>query len=363
MNKPIAAKKGVGINPQSQIHFIDHLAVICILMDIPLIFTDAEDYHLGKKYYPGLQAELLDYQQLSPDYLTSHYDVLFLSDLWDKQTFHQQFAPFEEKYNKSLRHVHCPHGFSDKGFYLKKCVSEDIVLLYGQNMIDQLKYYGAFEELEHYVISGNYRYTYFKQHRAFYDQVIQSKVFEKFAKHQPTILYAPTWLDLEESTTFFDAYSYVLGTLPNHFNLIVKLHPRLELDDTGLYYHIMGKFENKPNIVFLKDFPLVYPLLAHVDLYLGDMSSIGYDFLAFNKPLFFLNKQRRDPLTDRGLYLFRCGRDIKPEGYPLLYQFIEAHLQKDQEHFGAIRQEVYDYTFGKEKTFPELKSEIEKSYS
>lgn len=362
MNRP-AEKKGVGINPQSQIHFTDHLAVVCILMDIPLIFMERDDEALGRRYYPGLQAQLLEYRELTPEYLISNYDVLFVSDLWDERTFRQQFAPFEKRHQKTMRHVHCPHGFSDKGFYLQKCANEDIVLIYGQNMIDQLKHHGVFEDLRHYVMAGNYRYTYFKQHREFYDQIVEKEVLSAFAKRQPTILYAPTWMDLEESSTFFDAYSYVLGNLPDHYNLIVKLHPRLELDDTGNYYRIMGKFENKPNIVFLKDFPPVYPLLAHTDAYIGDMSSIGYDFLAFNKPMFFLNKQRRDAKTDRGLYLFRCGREIATESYPVLYQIVEKDIKDNQQQFSSIRQEVYDYTFGKERPFSDIKTAIIKTYS
>ena len=356
-------KKGVGINPLAQIHYIDHLAVVCILMDIPLIFIDPNDYALGKKYYPELQAELIDYQDLTPEHLIANYDVLFMSDLWDRKTFHEKYAPLEKKYKKSLRHVHCPHGFSDKGFYLKKCANEDIALLYGQNMIDQLKEYGVFADLNRYVITGNYRYTFFKKHRQFYDEIVEKEVLSKFAKKQPIILYAPSWMDLEESTTFFDAYSYVLGNLPDDYNLIVKLHPRLELDDTAHYYHIVGRFENKPNIVFLKDFPLVYPLLAHADIYLGDMSSVGYDFLSFNKPMFFLNKQKRDPRTDRGLYLFRCGIDIKPDAYPLLYKFMEVNLPNDNEKFSSIRNDVYAYTFGQERPFAEIKQEIIEAYT
>lgn len=356
-------KKAVGINPQSQIHYTDHLAVICILMDIPLIFIDSVDENLAKHYYPDLKTEIVDYRNLSPEYLITHYEVLFMSDLWDKKIFHEKFGDLEKKNKKILRQVHCPHGFSDKGFYLKKCANEDICLLYGQNMIDQLKYHEVFQDLSYYVITGNYRYTYYKQNQKFYHALIEKEVLSHFTKKQPLILYAPTWLDLEESTTFFEAYSYILENLPDHYNLIVKLHPRLELDDTSMYYHIIGKFENQPNILFLKNFPLVYPLLASTDIYLGDMSSIGYDFLPFNKPMFFLNKQKRNPQTDRGLYLFRCGIEIKPDAYPLIYKFIDFHLKEDQQRFGAIRQEVYQYTFGKEKTFSEIKSEIIKIYN
>lgn len=355
-------KKAVGLNPASQIHYTDHLAVVCVLMDIPLLFLEESDYELGIKYYPGLKAELEEYQNVNPEYLIARYDVFFMSDLWDRRTFHEKYAPYEKKYKKVLRNVHCPHGFSDKGFYLQKCAMEDITLLYGQNMIDQLKHHDVFQHLNQYVISGNYRYTFFKQHRAFYDALIEKEILSYFDKKQPIILYAPTWLDLEESTTFFDAYEHILGSLPDDYNMIVKLHPRLELDDTVQYYRIMGKYENKKNVLFLKNYPLVYPLLAHSDVYLGDMSSVGYDYLAFNKPMFFLNKQERDAETDRGLYLFRCGVEVHPDEYKDLYQIMNQHI-RDDEKFTQIRQDVYRYTFGEERPFQEIRRDIINAYN
>lgn len=355
-------KKGIGLNPTTQIHYIDHLAVVCVIMDIPLLFLDEHDYALGKKYYPHLKVQKQDYDYFNPEYLIANYDVLFMSDLWDRNVFHQKFQTLETKYQKVLRNVHCPHGFSDKGFYLKKCANEDITLIYGQNMIDLLKHFGVFENLNGYVMTGNYRYTYFKQHRQFFDEIIKKEITSRFAKEQKTILYAPTWLDLEESTTFFDTYNYLLDNLPDDYNMIIKLHPRLELDDTGNYYHIVGKYEERPNLLFLKDFPLVYPLLAYSDIYLGDMSSVGYDFLTFNKPMFFLNKQRRNSKTDRGLYLFRCGVEIRPENYSEIYSLIEKSLPTDQEQFSKIRSEVYDYTFGQERPFEQIKADIIQAY-
>lgn len=357
------AKKAVGINPSAQIHYTDHLAVICILMDIPLLFIDEQDYQMGKKYYPGLQAEWTEYQELTPEYLISKYDVLFMSDLWDRHTFHQKYAPLEQLYQKKLRHVHCPHGFSDKGFYLKKCAHEDITLLYGENMFDLLKHYDVSKDLHSYVFTGNYRYAYFKQHRSFYDRIFQKEVLSYFDKKRPLILYAPTWLDFEESTTFFDATTEMLDHLPEDFNIIVKLHPRLELDDITAFYSILGRYEGKKNIYFLKDFPLVFPLLAHTDIYLGDTSSIGYDFLVFNKPMFFLNKNRLNSGVDRGGYLFRCGIEIYPDDYKETFNIVKKHLPYDKETFSKLRSETYRYTFGTERAFEEIKEEIIAAYS
>jgi CDP-Glycerol:Poly(glycerophosphate) glycerophosphotransferase len=356
-------KNGVGVNYLSQMHYTDHLGVVCIIMGIPLLFIEESDYLLGKKYYPQLDAQLIEYQDFNPDYLIAHYDVLFMSDLWDRHTFHLKYQTLEQQYSKTLRHVHCPHGFSDKGFYLQKCANEDIALIYGQNMIDLLKHHKVFDNLNQYVLTGNYRFTYFKLHREFYNAIIQKEILSYFAKQQPIILYAPTWLDLEESSTFFDAYTYLLNALPSDYNMIVKLHPRLELDDTAHYYQIIGKYEGRPNLLFIKDFPLVYPLLAYTDIYIGDMSSVGYDFLLFNKPMFFLNKQKRDPQTDRALFLFRCGIEIKPDNYSEIYKIIESNLKDDHDRFTQIRSEAYNYTFGSEKAFDDIKAEIIQAYN
>lgn len=354
--------KGVAIVPSGKGHFVDHLSEISAIMEIPLLFTEDTEYQLAKKYYPDIRAQQIDYLELTPQYLIEHYDVLFLSDIWNRHTFHKQYAALEKQYNKQLRHVHCPHGFSDKAFYLVECVNEDISLIYGQNMLDMIKYYGLLDQLRNYVITGNYRYTYFKKHRAFYDRIVKEEILNHFSSSQPLILYAPTWMDKDDSSTFFQATSYLIDRLPDEFNMLIKLHPLLELNNTAEYYQIIGRYENKPNVLFLKDFPPVFPLLAVTDIYIGDVSSIGYDFLAFNKPMFFLNKDRRDSRTDRSVLLYQCGREIYPEEYSNFYKILGESLATDQDQFGKQRQVLYNYSFGDERSFDAIRKDIENAY-
>lgn len=348
-------KKCVGLNPASQVHYTDHLAVMSVLMNMPLLFMEEADCEFAKKYYPGLNAQIAEFNDFNKEFLIANYDALFMSDLWNQEDFHAQYHLLEMKYNKRLRSVYVPHGFSDKGFYLKDCVYEDIALIYGQNMMDLLKHQHVLDKLNSYVITGNYRYTYFKKNRDFYDRIVQEEIFNKLDKTKPTILYAPTWMDAEESTTFFDSASF-FSTLPNDFNMIVKLHPRLELDDVANYYNIIGKHEGKPNMLFIKDFPS-YPLMALADAFLTDLSAMGYDFLAFNKPMFFLNKHRRNSQTDRGLFLYRCGVEILPENFDKIYRIIKENIDQDN-RFKKIRSDIYEYTFGKERPFLDIKHDI-----
>lgn len=351
-------KKGVALNPLSLVHYMDHLAIVAILMDIPYLFIDEETYLMAKRYYPDLKAILSEYQEFSPEYLIENYDVSFMSDLWNRTTMRQKFERLEKHYKKSWRNVHCPHGFSDKGFYLSKSSMEDIVLLYGNNMIDQLRAHGCWENIHQYVICGNYRYTYYLAHAEFYNSIFEEEIQSHFEKKQPLILYAPTWVDFEQSSSFFEACCQILDALPSTYNIVVKLHPRLELDDVVNYYRIMGSYENRKNILFLSNYPLVFPILAHTDIYIGDMSSIGYDFLIFDKPLFLLNTQNRDTKTDRGLYLFQCGTEIKPHQYSDIFTIIEKSLPDDMAKFSTLRNEMWKYTFGEQRAFKEIKADI-----
>jgi CDP-glycerol glycerophosphotransferase (TagB/SpsB family) len=225
-------------------------------------------------------------------------------------------------------------------------------------MIDFLKEKESFDSLKTCVQTGNFRRMFFEKEKTFYRALATKEIFSYFENKGTTVLYAPTWQDYENSSSFFDAAPILIDNLPSHFNLIVKLHPNAVIQDTHRIEQLIWKYEDRTNVLFLIDFPPIYPLLECVDIYIGDMSSIGYDFLSFNRPMFFLNQNRRDPKEDPGLYLYRCGVEIRPEQYADIYKIIDIHLPTDHLVFSEIRKEVYDYTFASGKTWEGLKEEI-----
>ena len=95
-----------------------------------------------------------------------------------------------------------------------------------------------------------------------------------------------------------------------------------------------------PHVYFLKDFPLIYPLLKQIDLYLGDYSSIGYDFLYFDRPLFFLETPEKTALQE-------YGERVRKED---LTNLIERTFE---------RQKIYSHVFGERKSLNALKEDIE----
>lgn len=357
------SKKAAGLLYGPALYHLDHLAVVCLLMEIPLIVTEKEIEELARRYYPHLEVEYHNYIPL-PEYLVKTYDIIFYCI--PRDTFDEIFFFAQKLLQKKIHTIWCPHGNSDKGhtiFFMEALKKETIALLYGKKMVDFLIRKHVYEQLKAHVLTGNLRYVFYKREKEFYDRIVAKEVTGKMTKGEKILLYAPTWQDYEHSSSFFDACPLLIEKLPKEYNLIVKLHPNLLLREGIKTEEILWRYEDRPNVLFLKEFPPVYPLLDLVDIYIGDMSSIGYDFLAFNKPLFFLNQNQRDPQTDPGLYLYRCGTEIRPEEYKNIYTIIERHLPTDAADFSSPRKETYEYTFGKEKNWSVLREQIYNSYS
>lgn len=353
--------QAVGLNPNNYPQLTDHLAPLCAIMDIPLILTD-EDYCLTiKPLYPNLKTVLLEWEEFTPRYLIENYDLLLQSEYWHRQEFYSKFAPLEEEYGKNIRNVHCPHGFSDKLRWFQYCVYEDITLVYGDNMLDMFKEMGILQHLNTYVRIGNYRYSYYLQNKNFYDAIANEKIKSRFQNNNPILLYAPSWHHEEDNSSIFESNS-IYENLPSNYNLVVKIHPRQEETNAPALYRLMGKYEKKENILFITDLPVIYPLLNLSNVYIGDVSAIGYDFLSFNRPMFFLNQKKIDSKTDRRAFLNRCGIEILPEQYPNIYSIIESHLSEDQDKFSNARSEMYRYTFGDPVSNQDLSDSIINSY-
>jgi teichoic acid glycerol-phosphate primase len=342
-----------------ELHHLDHLAPISNLLGIPLIVTEEELSELAHQFYPSFEVLLYDYQQLGQS-LVQNYEVIFTT--LPRDLFEEIFFFAQRFLHKRLHTIWSPHGNSDKGHltpFIEGLKKEEIALVYGKKMLDFLKQKGAFDQLKSYVITGNFRYSFYQRERAFYKKILTQRF--SLGQKGRVFLYAPTWEDSEKSSSFFEALPHLATHLSQEDTLIVKPHPHL-FHNFKTEQMILD-YEERENVIFLKHFPPVYPLLDICDVYIGDMSSIGYDFLAFDRPMFFLNQGRRDPKTDPGLYLYRCGVEIRPERYGDIFKIIDFHLPTDKEDFSKIRKEVYDYTFGSEKKWEDLRKEIFRSFA
>lgn len=348
--------KAAGFIIQHDTH-LDHLGVLCELLDIPLIVTDDHLIETARTFYPKLTILKRTLPEVTSPELLDTFDFLFYtSKVWS----YESYAYARWIYNKEARIVYCPHGNSDKGHSLQKETDlppNDIELYYGEHMLNHLKLMGAYPLINDTVRVGNFRLAYYEKHRTFYDALTQEKIFSRFASQKETILYAPTWSTSECPSSFLKQCAHLIDTLPKKYNLIVKLHPLLAEHHPAETHRLLGTYDTHPGALFVDHFPPIYPLLSRCALYLGDFSSIGYDFLAFNRPLYFfdpLNTHEKNP----GHTLHTTGLTIPTATPP--FAFIESTLDENKRAYAAKRKEMYAYTFGTPKNPEAIKAALQK---
>ena len=344
-------EKSASITTGDSIGILDHLAPLSALLDIPFI-SDSEDLITSaKKYYPQVKQIYIPTDQALYPYLSKHFDLLFVSSA----LYRQNLQPFCELFSgKKIEFCYCPHGNSDKS--LKQFKLQNICLMYGDQMEERLRSNDLFNHLQVGIKTGNYRLAFYQKYKQFYDALIEEEVFKNFEKKQQTLLFAPTWEDFALSSSLRDVGLPLLKKLPSHFNLIIKPHPWHERNEPGFLSLLQEMCFNKGNALVLREYPLVLPLLERVDIYLGDFSSIGYDYLYFNRPMFFFDpKKRLDKIESSSSFLHVCGELIPESEYQNIYELIETSKDKGK---NGERRKLYNYTFEENIDFNSLKKHI-----
>lgn len=336
--------KAIGVLPSHCACHIDHLVPLCQILGIPLLLTDPMMKETIEWYYPPMELILDMPDDHCLDAALEGYDLFVYAEFFRKGNGSFRFAHYGTR--KRARSLYTLHGNSDKWrdiFWMEKLADEDKVLLYGPQMIDYMHEKGVFKPV---IQCGNYRLEYYLANRAFFDAKLS------LPKGKTTILYAPTWTSSNRGTemrfdfsSYLEAHKHLFEKIPENFQLIVKLHPHMSLHVPEIE-EVKKKY---PHLLFIDDCPLIYPLLNLVDIYLGDHSSTGYDFLYFNRPLFFLNN--RAPT-----YLHNCGISIETENFSSAYEIIQENL--DEQPFSSERQQAYAYAFGEKMPLDRLRQEV-----
>lgn len=323
-------------------HYIDHLAPFCVLQGWPLIVCEGSVADLARRYYPDLEIIEINRWDLNlPSVIVACSPRGLIESAFPA--------------DPSRQILWLPHGNSDKGW--KTSIFEPLqgetALVYGQKMIDFIKQNKVSPQI---IRIGNFRLHYWLRHRLFYETLLEQEM--SLPKGRKTYLYAPTWNDGEGNGSFWEMFPLLSAALPEDCNLIVKIHPNTQAKFAPEIERLIGQYAKRSNIFFLLEFPPIYPLLNLCDAYIGDMSSIGYDFLYWKRPMYFL-VYRRDGESinqanqgaDRSQFLYRCGIEIVPEQ-------IDSIFKQRSDERKEIQAQVYAYTF--DEYIPFIKNNLQR---
>ncbi len=324
------------INASPNIVFLDHISPLASLLKMPLIVADAENAELTKKYYPEVELRYLPDLEERWGELLDEFEVLFGCTYWEPRIKYL----FNNFYGKNPRLVFCPHGQSDKGFsypFLNRYRLQETILLYGSLMKEMLTELNLWNEGQSHEFVGNFRFRYYQQHRERLRASAEKEIFSSLNPTNKTVLYAPTWKDEDNAGTLFALGEKIFKDLPSDWNLVLKIHPLIHRENPELFYRLSFIEKQRSNFVLVHEFPAIYPILDKVDIYLGDYSSIGYDMLTFQKPMFFLQQAHLGSVR-----LHSCGQLLDPSQH--IFKSIEAGL-KSAESFHPQQRALYAKAF------------------
>jgi CDP-glycerol glycerophosphotransferase (TagB/SpsB family) len=354
----MSKKKSAGFICSAKYPYLDHLAPFCSLSNIPLIVTESHFAKIAKKFYPKTKIITNTNYPIIYKFLAENFDIIFSCQLHLLElTVQLMLGTFSDKTTT----VWISHGLSDKAFendVFQALKREKFFLVYGQKMWDAFKAQKIIKKNSNKFILGNFRYHYYLKNKSFYKNLLLKEI-ENLNPSNKTILYAPTWDSAKHPKHLLETFKTLIKNLPKNYNLIIKPHPNTYKQLGFELERIKWESENIKNIFFIKRFPPIYPLIDFCDVYLGDTSSIGYDFLTFNKPMFFLNHNKKDSKKMLSLNLFKCGHEIMPNQYQNIFSIIEKNIENDREKFSNLRKKVYDYSFSKTPDFENLLKTIE----
>lgn len=110
---------------------------------------------------------------------------------------------------------------------------------------------------------------------------------------KPTMLYAPSWAYNAENVSMDDAILNELAKI-NHYNVIIRPHPNLLKPSScnGYDWNIsINKLKTKGVLISYSDDHSVYEILPHVDLLIGDISAVTFEYLVLNRPIILYMKE------------------------------------------------------------------------
>jgi hypothetical protein len=340
-------------------HHVEHLAPWCEIMGMPMLVPDRPRLRAAALAYPGLEIAWTQ-DVVVPDWIEQLAwairqrapSAVFYSELFERPRLRAMLGGRRE----SPRVVYVPHGFSEKRQdWARTTAFQDVAVLHGQHAFDQLAAMGVAGYLNHFALSGNVRRAYYRRHEAHFRTQAEGL---GLGDDRPgrTLLYAPTWEDAIGSSSFFAAFASFAKQLPAGWRLVAKLHPHAERHASAI--NELERTCAGRDVRVVRGSPLTYPLLDLADAYVGDMSSLAYDYLESGRPMFFTNPTAGSSGDAAGSRLFACGTVIEPERYGELWRIVDDAWSTDAERFGEARAALDRYTHAPERPFGELRDEM-----
>jgi CDP-glycerol glycerophosphotransferase (TagB/SpsB family) len=309
-----------------------------------ILYTDSQlSRSLIAKDFPSIN---IDYRETIQEIMKSMREdgikILILQD------FH--YKTFRALKEEGVKFVQIFHGTSDKTYnFNRESVHYDLVCLAGKKMLEDFNRKGL-NKNNNCIITGNLKTDriFNKFHKR--DDEIQKLGLDPAKKN---VLYAPTWMDKMGNSSFKKFGVTMPHYFPDEYQLTIKLHPNLFNYQEAMVRKLKNIIGKKKNTILLENSKKIYdiiPVMAASDLLITDVSGVSYEYIAFQRPIIFLDN--KSPI--RFFYGGNRKRIWKTGDVVSNIDELPDTIRRNLEEPGRYREiqkkilnEIYSYTDGK----------------
>jgi CDP-glycerol glycerophosphotransferase (TagB/SpsB family) len=328
----------------TSIHQIGYIAGLLNKMDNSVLYTDS-DASLGilKKNFPEINVKYYSsFNDIINAMKSDGVKVLILQD------FHyKKFNPLRDE---EVKFVQIFHGTSDKTYNTnKEIVHYDLVCVSGSKMLQDMEKKGL-NKNKNCIITGNLK-----------ADMVFNKVYDRDREvknlgldpGKKNVLYAPTWIDGMGNSSFKKFGLFLHDYFPQEYQLTIKLHPNIYLYKSDLVAKLKENIKGSKNILLLEENIKIYeiiPVLAASDALMTDVSGVSHEYIAFLRPMIFLNNKNllRYFYGKARLRIWKAGDVVSSlEDLPKTIKNNLDNPNRYKKIQEQILHEIYDYTDGK----------------
>jgi glycosyltransferase involved in cell wall biosynthesis len=200
-----------------------------------------------------------------------------------------------------LTHVQVFHGVSDKPFDYHKSLKEYDLIAVSGPLRKELIIKRGLARPERIVEIGFPKIDHFL-HSSFDRERCKEEI--GLDKERKTVLYSPTWFDPNGFCSFSRYAAPVMRKLGG-CNVIVK--PHVNILKYRPWEIMKAHIMKGPNCVLKAKSTSILPYMAVSDLMITDISSVAQEYLAFGKPMVFVNPMPGKAIPEEYTRIWRCG--------------------------------------------------------
>jgi len=332
-----------GFYIDTSIHQIGYIAGLIDYLKGILYTDSSSSMEIIREEFPHIKIKYFGtLEKIIATMITDEVKVIILQD------FHYQ--KFEKLKKKGVKFVQIFHGTSDKSYNLnREVVNYDLVCLTGKKMMDDFEQKGL-NKNKNCIITGNLKADLIFNNIYNRDQEIKKLGLDPSIKN---VLYAPTWMDGMGNSSFKRFGIHLPEYFPEEFQLTIKLHPNLYFYKNRLVQKLKNKIKGEKNILLLEGNKKIYniiPILAAADLLLTDVSGVSHEYIAFLKPMIFLNNRNiiRFFYGKKRTRIWEGGDVVKKlKDLPSVIRYNLANPDRYKNKQESLLDEIYTFKDGK----------------